>query len=156
MRLRLNRSNEAVKAILESNDFTIAGDMMRKEQSISSELRELIALKITGGLKGKRGPKKKSDTGKRRLEAQRCMDWLVSIEGFTHDRAVRELQIAFNVSERTVYEWLSDDNCAQSALEKSALDLFQRMADGHFGKKYHKSDINFLMPQRLRKQLTQK
>jgi len=59
------------------------------------------------------------------------------------------LETAFDVSARAVYEWLADETCALSTVEKSQHNLFQMMADGSFGIKYQKSDIVELMPVRL-------
>jgi len=51
--LRLNRSHEATVAIINQNDFTVAADIIRKRESLSPELVELVALKVTGEFKGK-------------------------------------------------------------------------------------------------------
>ncbi|MEY8842870.1 hypothetical protein AB9K41_27880 [Cribrihabitans sp. XS_ASV171] len=153
IKLRLNASHEAVRLIREENDFRLAADMLRSGKALSLELRELLAQKATGEFKGKRGPKKKSDTDALRREALRCMDWLLSFEGHTRDAAIREIELAFSVSERTVYEWLADAKRPKpvSAIDLMELSFFSDMANGGFGRTFSLEDVAHLKPARLRK-----
>jgi hypothetical protein len=74
----------------------------------NADFRQALADRIEGKTKGKRGPKKGIANRSVRLQAYACYSWLIYIEKLGIDAAKMQVAEWFNVSGRTVHDWVSD------------------------------------------------
>jgi len=149
MALRLNRSGAALTAALERNDFSVIADMLRSGERLGDELRAIIADKIEGKLKGKRGPSSRTDIEKI-ISAKLCCDWLTNYEGFDKDAAVVQTAEFFGVTDRTIYEWLAAKP-EKSAIQLLAATFFADLATGRLGRIFAREEVLWLMPFKVKR-----
>jgi len=157
MALRLNkdpltRAKEAVFAILEHGDFSIAADMVRNGESFNDDLREVVAAKLDGSLKRKRGAKEGEAVKRRKVHALFCNEWLIENGwgGGQADAKASLLSDVFGVSTRTIYEWLGDQSAKDELRFDPHMQLFQMFIACNLHKKWTPDDFDFMRPFALR------
>ena len=144
----LNRSGQALEAALESGDFSIAADMLRTGEKLGSELRELLATKIEGKLKSKRGPKKRVSL-EILQESRQCFHWLIHYEKYGRDAAVVQTAEFFNVTDRTIHNWLATEP-VWSAIDHMAANFISDIATGKFGPPCTRDEALGLIPPKVK------
>lgn len=103
---------EAYEAAKERNDFSLIVGLLRDpdEPLDWMELRELIAQKIEGSFRAKKGAKKQDDVGTKvtKIEAYKYYLWLTLSENCGPNRAKEEVAEILSVDKGTVSNWFKD------------------------------------------------
>ncbi|MHA3978754.1 hypothetical protein ACW9UR_13805 [Halovulum sp. GXIMD14794] len=101
-----------VRVAKEKNDFTGIVELLRDhDETVSSEVRELVASKLDGSFKAQRGRRKILRMPRERLQAVICYDWLLIVENWPSDAAKMEVARIFLSSSakdpmREISRWL--------------------------------------------------
>ena len=147
--VRVNRSGPALEAALESGDFSIAADMLRTGEKLGSELREMLATKIEGKLKSKRGPKRRVNLEILR-ESRQCFDWLIHYENYGRDAAVVQTAEFFGVTDRTIHNWLKAKPIG-SAIDLITANFICDSATGKFGRAFTRDEALGFIPLKVKR-----
>ena len=101
---------KAHEAAVRDNDFSKIIDLLRDgEVEIEKNVRELIAAKLDGSFKGKRGPPANSAATKdKQLLGYQCYLWLTIIEKWPKDAAKEKVAEVMGVTKKSVNGWFSE------------------------------------------------
>lgn len=120
------RNYEAYQAAVENNDFSKIIDLLRdSEVELEGYVRELIASKLDGSFKGKRGPSANStETKDKILLGYQCYLWLTIVEEWPKNAAKEKVAEVMGVTKRTVNNWLKEPDNARGRMGWDILRSF--------------------------------
>ena len=122
----ISRNWESYRAAAENNDFSKIIDLLRdSEVKIEKYVRELIASKLDGSFKAKRGARANStETKDKILLGYRCYLWLTIIEEWPTNAAKERVAEVMGVSKTSVNSWFRELNNAWGRMDRNILPSF--------------------------------
>jgi hypothetical protein len=116
----------AYLAATENNDFSKVIALLRdSDVEIEKYVRELVASKLEGSFKGKRGPPANSAATKDKIVLGcHCYLWLTIIKKWPKDAAKEKTAEVMGVTKKTVNNWLKEPD---KPLERMGRDIIRSL-----------------------------